>query len=380
MNKKKVMLVFGTRPEAIKMAPIVHLLKTESEKFDLKVCVTSQHRQMLDQVLEIFEIKPDIDLNLMKQNQSLSNLTSLILIEMKKIFLNYMPDIILVHGDTTTTYATSLAAFYESIPIGHIEAGLRTYNLQSPFPEEFNRQITSKIAKWHFAPTKLSQKNLLSENINASSIIVTGNTVIDALYWVLEKIDNDAGLKNNLEKFLNNKLCFDWKNLNFILVTAHRRENFGDGFDQICSAIKDLALKYSNTHFIYPVHLNPNVSQSVHQSLRGFNNIHLIDPVKYEVFVYLLKHSYLILTDSGGIQEEAPSFGKPVLVMRETTERPEALDAGTVELVGSNHNKIIKAVSRLLDNKNHYQKMASSHNPYGDGLASKRIVDVLQKI
>ena len=289
MNKKKVMLVFGTRPEAIKMAPIVHLLKTKSEKFDLKVCVTSQHRQMLDQVLEIFEIKPDIDLNLMKQNQSLSNLTSLILIEMKKIFLNYKPDIILVHGDTTTTYATSLAAFYESIPIGHIEAGLRTYNLQSPFPEEFNRQITSKIAKWHFAPTKLSQRNLLSENINASSIIVTGNTVIDALYWVLAKIDNDSDLKNNLENFLNNYLRFDWKKLKFILVTAHRRENFGDGFDQICSAIKDLALKYSNTHFIYPVHLNPNVSQLVHQSLSGFNNIHLIDPVKYEVFVYLLK-------------------------------------------------------------------------------------------
>ena len=380
MNKKKIMLVFGTRPEAIKMAPLVYAIKAKPDQFELKVCVTSQHREMLDQVLDIFNIKPDIDLNLMKKNQNLSNLTSLILNKMQKVFAKYQPDIVLVHGDTTTTLATSMAAFYESISVGHVEAGLRTYNLNAPFPEEFNRQITSKITKWHFAPTKISKKNLLSDGIDKSSITITGNTVIDALNWILTRIDNDKNRQQNLNNILNAVLPFNWKNENFVLVTAHRRENFGDGFFEICSAVKELALKYPKIHFVYPVHLNPNVSRIVYRLLKGIKNIHLIKPLEYEPFIYLLKHSYLVLTDSGGIQEEAPSLGKPVLVMRETTERPEAIEAGTVEIVGSNKKKIVKRVSRLLNNKKHYQKMSRAHNPYGDGLACKRIVDVLQKI
>ena len=380
MNKKKIMLVFGTRPEAIKMAPLVSAIKAKPDQFELKVCVTSQHREMLDQVLDIFNIKPDIDLNLMKKNQNLSNLTSLILNKMQKVFAKYQPDIVLVHGDTTTTLATSMAAFYESVPVGHVEAGLRTYNLNAPFPEEFNRQITSKITKWHFAPTKISKKNLLSDGIDKSSITITGNTVIDALNWILTRIDNDKNRQQNLNNILNAVLSFNWKNENFVLVTAHRRENFGDGFFEICSAVKELALKYPKIHFVYPVHLNPNVSRIVYRLLKGIKNIHLIKPLEYESFIYLLKHSYLVLTDSGGIQEEAPSLGKPVLVMRETTERPEAIEAGTVEIVGSNKKKIVKRVSRLLNNKKHYQKMSRAHNPYGDGLACKRIVDVLQKI
>jgi len=380
MNKKKIMLVFGTRPEAIKMAPLVHALKAEPNQFELKVCVTSQHREMLDQVLNIFNIKPDIDLNLMKKDQSLSNLTSLILNEMQKIFTKYQPDILLVHGDTTTTLATSMAAFYASIPVGHIEAGLRTYDLKTPFPEEFNRQITGKITKWHFAPTDLSRKNLLSEGVSNSSIIVTGNTVIDTLHWTLNRVDKDKDRKKNIENILNTHLSFNWQNENFVLVTAHRRENFGDGFFKICSAIKELSLKYPKIYFVYPVHLNPNVSKPVNEILKGFDNIHLIKPLEYEPFVYLLKHSYLVLTDSGGIQEEAPSVGKPVLVMRESTERPEAVDAGTVEIVGSNQQRIIEGVSRLLNDKKHYQMMSRAHNPYGDGLACKRIVDFLRMI
>ena len=380
MIKKKIMLVFGTRPEAIKMAPLVHALNAEPDQFELKVCVTSQHREMLDQVLSIFNIKPDIDLNLMKKNQNLSNLTSLILNEMQKVFTKYQPNIVLVHGDTTTTLATSMAAFYASIPVGHIEAGLRTYNFKAPFPEEFNRQITGKITKLHFAPTIISQKNLLSEGVEKSSITVTGNTVIDALHWILKRIDKDGDRQKNLKNILNTHLPFDLQNENYILVTAHRRENFGDGFLQICSALKELALKYPIIHFVYPVHLNPNVSKTVYEILKGINNIHLIKPLEYEPFVYLLKHSYLVLTDSGGVQEEAPSLGKPVLVMRETTERPEAVEAGTVEIVGSNQQRIVEGVSRLLNDKNHYQAMSHAHNPYGDGLACKRIVDVLRTI
>ena len=380
MNKKKIMLVFGTRPEAIKMAPLVHALKAESDQFELKVCVTSQHRQMLDQVLDVLDIKPDIDLNLMKQDQNLSNLTSLILDAMQNVFIQYRPDVVLVHGDTTTTLATSMAAFYASIPVGHVEAGLRTYDLKAPFPEEFNRQITSKITKWHFAPTDISQQNLLSEGVDKLSITVTGNTVIDALYWVLKQIDKDENRQKNLENFLNAKLSINWQGEDFILVTAHRRENFGDGFLQICSALRELALKYPKIHFVYPVHLNPNVSKPVYEILNNFDNIHLIKPLEYEPFVYLLKHSYLVLTDSGGVQEEAPSLGKPVLVMRDVTERPEAVEAGTVEIVGSNHQRIVKGVSRLLDDKKHYQTMSRAHNPYGDGLACKRIVDVLRTI
>ena len=380
MNKKKIMLVFGTRPEAIKMAPLVHAIKAKPDQFELKVCVTSQHREMLDQVLDIYNIKPDIDLNLMKKNQNLSNLTSLILNKVQKVFAKYLPDIVLVHGDTTTTLATSMAAFYESISVGHVEAGLRTYNLNAPFPEEFNRQITSKITKWHFAPTKISKKNLLSDGIDKSSITITGNTVIDALNWILTRIYNNKDRQQNLNDILNAVLSFNWKNENFVLVTAHRRENFGDGFLEICSAVKELALKYPKIHFVYPVHLNPNVSKIVYKLLKGIKNIHLIKPLEYEPFIYLLKYSYLVLTDSGGIQEEAPSLGKPVLVMRETTERPEAVEAGTVEIVGSNKKNIIKRVSRLLNDKKYYQKMSRAHNPYGDGLACKRIVDVLQKI
>jgi UDP-N-acetylglucosamine 2-epimerase (non-hydrolysing) len=335
---------------------------------------------MLDQVLKTFEIVPDIDLNLMKKDQNLPNLTSLILNEMHSVLKKFQPDVILVHGDTTTTLATSIAAFYLSVPVGHVEAGLRTYNLDAPFPEEFNRQITSKIAKWNFAPTDLSKKNLLSEGIKESFISVTGNTVIDALYFVLKRIDKDIRRQKILNNVLKTNLFFNWQKENFILITAHRRENFGDSFLQICTAIKKLALKYPKIHFVYPVHLNPNVNKPVYKILNSFKNIHLIKPLEYEQFVYLLKHSYLVLTDSGGIQEEAPSLGKPVLVMRDVTERPEAVKAGTVEIVGSNYQQIINGVSRLLDDKKHYQKMSRAHNPYGDGLACKRIVDVLRTI
>ena len=378
MHKKKIMLVFGTRPEAIKMAPLVHALKAKPDQFETIVCVTAQHRQMLDQVLKIFEIKPDIDLNLMKPSQDLSTLTANIIIEMKKVFSLHQPDIVLVHGDTTTTLATAMTGFYSSIPVGHIEAGLRTYNLNAPFPEEFNRQITSKIATWHFAPTALSKKNLLSEGIKNSTISITGNTIIDALHWTLKRIDEDKFRRINLENTLNTILNFSWQTDKYVLITAHRRENFGDGFFQICTAIKELASIYQDTHFIYPVHLNPNVDKIVNDILKGLNNVHLIKPQEYEPFVYLLKYAYLVLTDSGGIQEEAPSLGKPVLVMRDVTERPEAVESGTVELVGSNYVRIVQGVSRLLQDKNHYLSMSHAHNPYGDGLASKRIVDILK--
>ena len=378
--KKKIMIVFGTRPEAIKMAPLVHALRAEPDQFELKVCITSQHREMLDQVLKIFNIKPELDLNLMKKNQTPSSLTSLILTEMQKIFKKYQPEIVLVHGDTTTTLATSLAAFYNSIPVGHVEAGLRTYDLKAPFPEELNRQVTGKLTKLHFAPTNLSKKNLLSEGIDKSSIIVTGNTVIDALYWILRRIDNDKSREKNLKKILDANLIFNWRTKKFILITAHRRENFGNSFFQICSAIKELALKYPDIHYVYPVHLNPNINIPAYETLNNHKNIHLIKPLEYEAFIYLLKHSHLVLTDSGGIQEEAPSLGKPVLVLRMSTERPEAVRAGTVKIVGLNQKKIVKSVSSLIDNKKNYLKMSNSHNPYGDGLACERIVDVLRSI
>lgn len=378
MHKKKIMLVFGTRPEAIKMAPLVHALKAKPDQFETIVCVTAQHRQMLDQVLKIFEVKPDIDLNLMKPSQDLSTLTANILIEMKKVFSLHQPDIILVHGDTTTTLATAMTGFYSAIPVGHIEAGLRTFNLNAPFPEEFNRQITSKITTLHFAPTALSKKNLLSEGIKDSAISITGNTIIDALHWTLKRIDEDKVRRINLENTLNTILNFSWQTDRYVLITAHRRENFGDGFVQICTAIKELASIYQDTHFIYPVHLNPNVDKVVNDILKGLSNVHLIKPQEYEPFVYLLKYAYLVLTDSGGIQEEAPSLGKPVLVMRDVTERPEAVESGTVELVGSNYVRIVQGVSRLLQDKNHYLSMSHAHNPYGDGLASERIVDILR--
>ena len=378
MNKKKIMVVFGTRPEAIKMAPLVHALKAKKKYFDVKVCVTSQHKQMLKQVLNIFEIKPDIDLKIMKSNQDLFNLSSTILTKMKKIFNFYKPDIVLVHGDTTTTFVTSVAAFYCSISVGHIEAGLRTHNIYSPFPEEFNRQITSKIARWHFAPTLQNKKNLLSEGVKNSLIKITGNTAIDSLKWILKRINDDKNQTKNVKKKLDKIFSFNFIKEKFILITAHRRENFGHGLFEICSAIQKLALDFPDIYFVYPVHLNPNVKKPVKRILDNINNIKLIEPLEYKLFIYLMKNSYLVLTDSGGLQEEAPSFGKPVLVMRNVTERIEAIKLKTVKLVGTDQNKIINAVSLLLKNKKHYKLMSSANNPYGDGLACKRIVDSLK--
>ena len=374
------MLVFGTRPEAIKMAPLVHRLAAEPNQFDVLVCVTGQHREMLDQVLHFFDITPDIDLNVMKENQDLFDITSLILMGMREIFSKYQPDAVLVHGDTTTALATAMAAFYASVPVGHVEAGLRTYDLYAPFPEEFNRQIVSKVTRWHFAPTALSRDNLLAERLPPTNITVTGNTVIDSLFWVLKRIDLDSRRRVALEATLDKSLFFKWKNEKFILVTGHRRENFGDGFFQICLAIQQLATLYPLVHFVYPVHLNPNVRKPVNEILPTLNNVHLIDPLEYEPFVYLLKHAYIVLTDSGGIQEEAPSLGKPVLVMRDVTERPEAVESGTVELVGASMNHIVDSVSRLLNDDMHYHCMSRAQNPYGDGNACARIVDVLKKI
>jgi UDP-N-acetylglucosamine 2-epimerase (non-hydrolysing) len=377
-KKKKVMLVFGTRPEAIKMAPLVHRLKTEPENFEVQVCVTAQHRQMLDQVLSIFQIVPDIDLDVMKPGQDLFDLTANVLQGMKGVFKVYKPDVVLVHGDTTTTLATAMAAFYAGVPLGHVEAGLRTYDLSAPFPEEFNRLITSKVSRWHFAPTELCRTNLIAERVNDVSITVTGNTVIDALHWVLNRIDTDRDLSGQLTQSLNQALPFNWQSDRFVLITGHRRENFGDGFMQICEALRILAFNFSGVHFIYPVHLNPSVQVPVRSILADISNVHLIDPLNYEPFVYLLKHCYLVLTDSGGIQEEAPSLGKPVLVMRDVTERPEALHSGTVELVGANKQRIVAGVKRLLEDEAHYLKMSYAHNPYGDGKACDRISAVLR--
>ena len=372
------MLVFGTRPEAIKMAPLIHALKADVNKFDVQVCVTAQHRHMLDQVLNIFGIEPDIDLNLMKPMQDLFDVTSSIIVSMRDVLSINQPDFVLVHGDTTTTLATSLAAFYSGITICHVEAGLRTYDLTAPFPEEFNRQVTSKVASWHFAPTDLCKKNLISEGILSTSICVTGNTVIDSLHWVLERIKTDTKRRVELNLKMNDILSFDWRNDRFVLVTGHRRENFGSGFLEICAAIRDLAKIYPVLHFVYPVHLNPNFSKPVIEILKGLNNVHLIEPLEYDLFVYLLKHAHLVLTDSGGIQEEAPSLGKPVLVMRDITERTEAVESGTVELVGANRKQIVEGVCRLLDVNAHYNRMSNAQNPYGDGLACVRIVDALR--
>jgi UDP-N-acetylglucosamine 2-epimerase (non-hydrolysing) len=379
-KSKKIMLVFGTRPEAIKMAPLVHKLKAEPEFFDTTVCVTAQHRQMLDQALKIFEIVPDIDLNVMRHGQDLADVTASVLVGMRNVLSQRRPDVVLVHGDTTTTLAASLAAFYAAIPVGHVEAGLRTHNLYAPFPEEFNRQLTGKIARWNFAPTELSRDNLLAEHVCSENIMVTGNTVIDALHWTLSRINLDPQRSCRLEQDLSRALPFDWKSDRFVLITGHRRENFGDGFLQICEALRDLSISFIGIHFVYPVHLNPNVKDPAHRILRGLNNVHLIEPMDYEPFVLLLKYSYIVLTDSGGIQEEAPSLGKPVLVMRDVTERPEAVDAGTVELVGANKWRIISGVTRLLEDDTHYIKMSRAHNPYGDGKASERILDVLRSI
>ncbi len=380
MQKKKIMLVFGTRPEAIKMAPLYHALKALPDEFETQLCVTAQHREMLDQVLKVFEITPDVDLNLMKPGQDLFDVTAGVLHGMRDVLQSHKPDALLVHGDTSTTLAAAMAGFYLGVPVGHVEAGLRTHDLQAPFPEEFNRQVASKLTKWHFAPTNFSRQNLLDERVPEDSITVTGNTVIDALFWVLNRIDTDTRRSQAIAAFLSAQLNFDWSNLRFVLMTGHRRENFGDGFLQICHALKDLAARYPAVQFVYPVHLNPNVQQPVNAILADLSNVHLIAPLDYEPFVYLLKHSHIVLTDSGGIQEEAPSLGKPVLVMRDVTERPEAIEAGTVRLVGADRTRIVANVAELLDNQASYTAMSRAHNPYGDGKACERIVSVLREI
>ena len=379
---KNMMLVFGTRPEAIKMSPLVKEFQKYPEKFETIVCVTGQHREMLDQVLRIFDIQPDYDLNIMKQGQDLYDVTARVLTGMRDVLKETRPDIVLVHGDTTTSTAAALAAFYQQIPVGHIEAGLRTHNIYSPWPEEVNRQITGRIATYHFAPTSLSKDNLLQEGISGEQIIVTGNTVIDALYMVVEKIKNDGILSCELEKVLKAS-GYDISRLSdgrkLVLITGHRRENFGDGFIYMCKAIKSLSEKYPEVDFVYPMHLNPNVRKPIHEvfgeSQRA--NLFFIEPLEYLSFVYLMEKSAIVLTDSGGIQEEAPGLGKPVLVMRDTTERPEALEAGTVKLVGTDYDKIVNEVSGLLDSQEYYEKMSKAINPYGDGKACSRIVKAL---
>lgn len=405
---KKVMLVFGTRPEAIKMAPLVKAFEQYTEDFRTIVCVTGQHRQMLDQVLQLFEIIPDYDLNIMQQGQDLYDVTSRVLLGMRDVLREVQPDVVLVHGDTTTSTAAALAAFYQQIPVGHVEAGLRTHNIYSPWPEEMNRQITGRIATYNFSPTPLSRQNLLEEKVNEQSITVTGNTVIDALYWVVDKIKRDEALSAELKTVLatagynvdrldenddENENCHpdgvtQHSTLNtqqgrrLVLITGHRRENFGDGFIRMCTAIRDLTQKYPDVDFVYPMHLNPNVRKPIHkvfgEDLSNLGNMFFIEPLEYLSFVYLMEKATIVLTDSGGIQEEAPGLGKPVLVMRDTTERPEALVAGTVKLVGTDYDKIVTEVSRLLDDKEYYDTMSKAVNPYGDGLACGRIVNALR--
>ena len=373
--KKKVLLVFGTRPEAIKMAPLALQLKQQEDCFETKVCVTGQHRQMLDQVLELFNLTPDFDLNLMKPGQTLSDITSGVLKGLEQVFAEWMPDVVLVHGDTATTFAASLAAYYHKISVGHVEAGLRTGDIYSPWPEEANRKLTGALATYHFAPTQSSYNNLIKENISPKNITVTGNTVIDALLTVKEKVENDQEI---ISKF-GQQFDFLDPNKKLILVTGHRRENFGQGFLNICSALANIAKQHPEVQIVYPVHLNPNVQIPVNDLLSDISNIHLIAPQDYLPFVYLMNRSYLILTDSGGIQEEAPSLGKPVLVMRDTTERPEAVDAGTVKLVGTDAALIQQSVIELLENPDLYQTMAAAHNPYGDGTACQQIIHALKK-
>lgn len=379
ISPRKVMLVFGTRPEAIKMGPLYHALREKTD-FETRLCVTAQHRQMLDQVLKVFDLVPDIDLDLMRPGQDLFDVTSSVLLGMRSVFQQHPTDVVLVHGDTTTTLATSMAAFYAGVPVGHVEAGLRTGDIYAPFPEEFNRQVTSKITRWHFAPTPFSRQNLLAENVPDENITVTGNTVIDSLFWVLDRIEAEPERRSVLVRYLNKHLPFNWSKTRFVLVTGHRRENFGDGIFQICKAIKEVARRYPAVHFVYPVHLNPNVQSPVKEVLDGLGNVHLVDPFDYEPFVFLLKHCHIVLTDSGGIQEEAPSLGKPVLVMRDVTERPEAIDAGTVRLVGANHQRIVENICELLESEESYWSMSRAYNPYGDGKACARIINVLKKI
>lgn len=374
---KKVLIVFGTRPEAIKMAPLVKEFEKNRDKFEMKVCVTAQHREMLDQVLNVFKIEPDYDLNLMKKGQDLYDITSRVLLEMKPVLEEYQPDVVLVHGDTTTGFASALAAYYKQIPVGHVEAGLRTGDIYSPFPEEMNRKLIGSIATYHFTPTEISAENLKKENINPKAIFITGNTVIDALHIVLNNIKINKSLKESLNGQVK-YAGYEIKNKKFILVTGHRRENFGQGFINICEALKTIAKNNPDIDIVYPVHLNPNVRKPVNEVLKKIDNIFLIEPLEYEPFVYLMSNSYLVLTDSGGIQEEAPSLGKPVLVMRNTTERPEAVKEGTVELVGTDLGTIVKKVQNLLNDEKKYKKMSEAHNPYGDGKACKRIITSME--
>lgn len=389
-NRKRVLLVFGTRPEAIKVAPLVKAFQQQADAFETVVCVTGQHREMLDQVLRLFEIVPDYDLNIMKDGQDLYDITARVLVGMRDVIKAVQPDVVFVHGDTTTSMAAALAAFYQQIPVAHIEAGLRTHNIYSPWPEEMNRQITSRIATYNFAPTPLSKENLLKEGVKEETITVTGNTVIDALYLVMNKIKQDESLSGQLQEQLkkagyNTARLHNGKKL--VLITGHRRENFGDGFVHMCNAIKTLTKKYPEVDFVYPMHLNPNVRKPIREifgdeAISGTNggerNIFFIEPLEYLPFVYLMEQSTLVLTDSGGIQEEAPGLGKPVLVMRDTTERPEAVDAGTVKLVGTNYDLIVSETSRLLDDQEYYNSMAEANNPYGDGLACERIIEFIQ--
>jgi UDP-N-acetylglucosamine 2-epimerase (non-hydrolysing) len=370
--KKKVLVVFGTRPEAIKMAPLVHALHND-ERFESKVCVTAQHREMLDQVLELFEITPDYDLNIMKAGQTLPEITSRILMEITPVLQSFKPSVVLVHGDTATTFAASLAAYYEQIQVGHVEAGLRTGNIYSPWPEEGNRKLTGAIADLHFAPTETSKQNLLRENIDPEKIIVTGNTVIDALLVVIKKLETDVELKSSLQSQFN----FLDENKRFVLITGHRRESFGGGFERICKAIAHMAKEFPGVEFVYPMHLNPHVREPVNRLLADLHNVFLIEPLDYLPFVYLMNKAYVLLTDSGGIQEEAPSLGKPVLVMRDTTERPEAVAAGTVKLVGTSTDTIVSELTSLLSDEDAYKAMSFAHNPYGDGKACARILNAL---
>lgn len=374
---KKILLVFGTCPEAIKMAPLVKALQKDTEHFETRVCVTAQHRQMLDQVLEVFGITPEYDLNIMAPNQDLYDITAKVLLGLREVLKDFRPDTVLVHGDTTTSMAASLAAFYMQIPVGHVEAGLRTYNMLSPWPEEMNRQVTDRICTYYFAPTEQSKVNLLQENIDAKKIFITGNTVIDALLMAVDIISTTAGVKEKMAKELQEK-GYTVGDREYILVTGHRRENFGDGFLHICKAIKELAALHPEMDRAHPVHLNPNVQKPVYELLSGLSNVYLISPLDYLPFIYAMQHSTLLLTDSGGVQEEAPSLGKPVLVMRDTTERPEAVEAGTVKLVGTNAEAIVSNVTALLLDKEMYKRMSETHNPYGDGQACERIIAALR--
>ena len=374
-----VLTIFGTRPEAIKLAPVIKALEERPDRFRSSVCVTAQHRQMLDQVLHIFNIRPDHDLDIMKPKQDLYGITSEVLLELKELLKEVKPDLILVQGDTTTTFAASLAAFYERIKIGHVEAGLRTYDKYKPFPEEINRRLTSVLADYHFAPTERAKRHLLGEGIREDAVFVTGNTVIDALLWILER-QSSPEEQRRLRAYFDEAFGLPIHPPRLILVTAHRRESFGEGFENICQALREIALRNPDLHIVYPVHLNPNVREPVYRIIGGMDRVHLIEPLEYEPFVYLMNQAFLILTDSGGIQEEAPSLGKPVLVMREVTERPEAVEAGTARLVGSKKEDIVREAQRLLDHPEEYRRMAGRKNPYGDGKASERIVEILNHI